>query len=210
MRALIYKDFLGVKKILIFLYLLTTVLGIYFIKMDRFSILLMYFVIIPIRLISALFEIDNNYLVDRYLIASGFSRRKIVISRYVFLWLITLVSLLISLALIFFLKVKIENLGLVLFISILIVASEFISLIEIPLMYKLGANRTKQLTSISYLLGFAIFILVGKNKENLGRFLLGNLSFSENTLAFAIVIFIILLNLVDLLVSFKIFDNKEV
>ncbi|MCI5971586.1 MAG: ABC-2 transporter permease [Anaerococcus sp.] len=210
MRALIYKDFLGVKKILIFLYLLTTVLGIYFIKMDRFSILLMYFVIIPIRLISALFEIDNNYLVDRYLIASGFSRRKIVISRYVFLWLITLVSLLISLALIFFLKVKIENLGLVLFISILIVASEFISLIEIPLMYKLGANRTKQLTSISYLLGFAIFILVGKNKENLGRFLLGNLSFSENTLAFAIVIFIILLNLVSLLVSFKIFDNKEV
>lgn len=205
MRALIYKDFLGVKKILIFLYLLTTVLGIYFIKMDRFSILLMYFVIIPIRLISALFEIDNNYLVDRYLIASGFSRRKIVISRYVFLWLITLVSLLISLALIFFLKVKIENLGLVLFISILIVASEFISLIEIPLMYKLGANRTKQLTSISYLLGFAIFILVGKNKENLGRFLLGNLSFSENTLAFAIVIFIILLNLVSLLVSFKIF-----
>ena len=115
-----------------------------------------------------------------------------------------------SLALIFFLKVKIENLGLVLFISILIVASEFISLIEIPLMYKLGANRTKQLTSISYLLGFAIFILVGKNKENLGRFLLGNLSFSENTLAFAIVIFIILLNLVSLLVSFKIFDNKEV
>lgn len=210
MRALIYKDFLGVKKILIFLYLLTTVLGIYFIKMDRFSILLMYFVIIPIRLISALFEIENNYLVDRYLIASGFSRRKIVISRYVFLWLITLVSLLISLALIFFLKVKIENLGLVLFISILIVASEFISLIEIPLMYKLGANRTKQLTSISYLLGFAIFILVGKNKENLGRFLLGNLSFSENTLAFAIVIFIILLNLVSLLVSFKIFDNKEV
>lgn len=210
MRALIYKDFLGVKKILIFLYLLTTVLGIYFIKMDRFSILLMYFVIIPIRLISALFEIDNNYLVDRYLIASGFSRRKIVISRYVFLWLITLVSLLISLALIFFLKVKIENLGLVLFISILIVASEFISLIEIPLMYKLGANRTKQLTSISYLLGFAIFILVGKNKENLGRFLLGNLSFSENTLAFAIVIFIILLNLVSLLVSFKIFDNKKV
>lgn len=210
MRALIYKDFLGVKKILIFLYLLTTVLGIYFIKMDRFSILLMYFVIIPIRLISALFEIDNNYLVDRYLIASGFSRRKIVISRYVFLWLITLVSLLISLALIFFLKVKIENLGLVLFISILIVASEFISLIEIPLMYKLGANRTKQLTSISYLLGFAIFILVGKNKENLGRFLLGNLSFSENTLAFSIVTLIIILNIVSLLVSFKIFDNKEV
>ena len=210
MRALIYKDFLGVKKIFIFLYLLTAVLGIYFIKMDRFSILLMYFVIIPIRLISALFEIDNNYLVDRYLIASGFSRRKIVLSRYVFLWIITLVSLLISLALIFFLKVKIENLGLVLFLSILIVASEFISLIEIPLMYKLGANKTKQLTSISYLLGFAIFILVGKNKENLGRFLLGNLSFSENTLAFAIVIFIILLNLVSLLVSFKIFDNKEV
>ena len=76
MRALIYKDFLGVKKILIFLYLLTTVLGIYFIKMDRFSILLMYFVIIPIRLISALFEIDNNYLVDGYI--EGF--RKIVIS----------------------------------------------------------------------------------------------------------------------------------
>lgn len=210
MRALIYKDFLGVKKIFIFLYLLTAVLGIYFIKMDRFSILLMYFVIIPIRLIGALFEIDNNYLVDRYLIASGFSRRKIVISRYVFLWLITLVSLLISLALIFFLKVKIENLGLVLFLSILIVASEFISLIEIPLMYKLGANKTKQLTSISYLLGFAIFMIIGKNKENLGRFLLGNLSFSENTLAFAIVIFIILLNLVSLLVSFKIFDNKEV
>ena len=101
MKALIYKDFLGVKKIFIFLYLLTAVLGIYFIKMDRFFILLMYFVIVPIRLISTLFEIDNNYLVDRYLIASGFSRRKIVVSRYVFLWIITLVSLLISLMLIF-------------------------------------------------------------------------------------------------------------
>lgn len=210
MRALIYKDFLGIKKIFIYLYLLTGVLGISFVKMDKFFILPMYFVIIPIRLIGALFETDNNYLVDRYLIASGFSRRKIVISRYVFLWIITLASLLISLALIFFLKVKIENLSLVLFLSILIVASEFISLIEIPLMYKLGLNKTRQLTSISYLLGFAIFMIIGKNKENLGRFLLGNLSISENTLAFAILIFIILLNLVSLLVSFKIFDNKEV
>lgn len=210
MRALIYKDFLGIKKIFIFLYLLTAVLGIYFVKIDRFFILLMYFVIIPIRLIGALFETDNKYSVDRYLIASGFSRRKIVISRYVFLWIITLASLLISLALIFFLKVKIENLSLLLFLSILIVASEFISLIEMPLMYKLGSNKTRQLTSISYLLGFAIFMVIGKNKENLGRFLLENLSISENTLAFAILIFIILLNLVSLLVSFKIFDNKEV
>lgn len=210
MRALIYKDFLGIKKIFIFLYLLTAVLGIYFVKIDRFFILLMYFVIIPIRLIGALFETDNKYSVDRYLIASGFSRRKIVISRYVFLWIITLASLLTSLALIFFLKVKIENLSLLLFLSILIVASEFISLIEIPLMYKLGSNKTRQLTSISYLLGFAIFMIIGKNKENLGRFLLGNLSISENALAFAIFIFIILLNLVSLLVSFKIFDNKEV
>lgn len=210
MRALIYKDFLGIKKIFIYLYLLTGLLGISFVKRDRFFILLMYFVIIPIRLIGALFETDNSYSVDRYLIASGFSRRKIVISRYVFLWIITLASLLISLALIFFLKVKIENLSLVLFLSILIVASEFISLIEIPLMYKLGSNKTRQLTSISYLLGFAIFMIIGKNKEDLGRFLIGNLSISENTLAFAIVIFIILLNLVSLLVSFKIFDNKEV
>lgn len=77
-------------------------------------------------------------------------------------------------------------------------------------MYKLGSNKTRQLTSISYLLGFAIFMIIGKNKENLGRFLLGNLSISENTLAFAIFIFIILLNLVSLLVSFKIFDYKEV
>ena len=210
MRALIYKDFLGIKKIFIYLYLLTGVVGIYFVKMDKFFILPMYFVIIPIRLIGALFETDNNYSVDSYLIASGFSRRKIVISRYVFLWIITLASLLISLALIFFLKVKIENLSLLLFLSILIVASEFISLIEIPLMYKLGSNKTRQLTSISYLFGFAIFMIIGKNKENLGRFLLGNLSISENTLAFAILIFIILLNLVSLLVSFKIFDNKEV
>ena len=170
----------------------------------------MYFVIIPIRLISSLFEIDNNYLVDRYSIAVGFSRRKIVISRYIFLWIITLVSLLISLLLIFFLKGKSENLSLALLISILIVTSELIPLIEIPLMYKFGANKTRQLTSISYLLGFAIFMLIGKNKENLERFLLGDLSLSENTLAFAIVIFIILLNLVSLLVSFKIFDNKEV
>lgn len=107
MRALIYKDFLGIKKIFIYLYLLTGVLGITFVKMDKFFILPMYFVIIPIRLIGALFETDNNYSVDRYLIASGFSRRKIVMSRYVFLWIITLASLLISLALIFFLKVKI-------------------------------------------------------------------------------------------------------
>lgn len=209
MKALIYKDLISIKNALLLQFVIIIGLGIYFYKENQLVLIPLFFILIPIILLGMVFGIDNQYSTDKYLISSGISRKKIVFSRYTIIWFMSLFSIALSFVVGFNKNPLTKEIPLILILSSLFFITSIVGVVELPLMYKFGAEKARLVFVILYFLVFAFFSTISSNKEWLLEYVNKGLTMDKTLLSLIIFAITIIVHSISVFISIKIFENKE-
>ena len=208
MKALIYKDLISIKKYYVFIAMLIVLIAGYEYREGRIMLSSGFFILIPIALINALFDVDIKSNADKYIVGMGIEKRKIVLSRYLIIWIFAGLAVLIGL--LGRLKVNNPNLfSINLLIPIIILSSSLIPLIQIPLMYKFGNQTARMVFMFVYIFIFILVNYFWKNEDLVINFLQENLVIGKNHVGLVILLLALVLNIISLIISIKIYENKE-
>lgn len=208
MKALIYKDIIAFKRYFIIMGMFILLLTYYQYKQGQLLISTGFFALIPIALLNGLFDADIKSSSDKYIVGMGINKRKIVLSRYLIIWIFTGLAILISI-MGRLMANKLDKFSISLLISIIILSSTLIPLIQLPLMYKFGSQKARTVFIFIY---FSIFMIVNylwENEELVIRFLQENLLIGKNHVGLVILLIALALNAISLIASIKIYENKE-
>ena len=209
MKALIYKDLISIKNALLLQFAVIIGLGIYFYKENQLVLIPLFFILIPIILLGMVFGIDNQYSTDKYLISSGISRKKIVFSRYTIIWFISIFAMALSFVVGFNKNPLTKEIPLILILSSLFFITSIVGVVELPLMYKFGAEKARLVFVILYFLVFAFFSTISSNKEWLLEYVNKGLTMDKTLLSLIIFAITIIVHVISVFISIKIFENKE-
>ena len=209
MKALIYKDLISIKNALLLQFVVIIGLGIYFYKENQLVLIPLFFILIPIILLGMVFGIDNQYSTDKYLISSGISRKKIVFSRYTIIWFMSLFAIALSFVVGFNKNPLTKEIPLILILSSLFFITSIVGVVELPLMYKFGAEKARLVFVILYFLVFAFFSTISSNKEWLLEYVNKGLTMDKTLLSLIIFAITIIVHTLSVFISIKIFENKE-
>ena len=209
MKALIYKDLISIKNALLLQFVIIIGLGIYFYKENQLVLIPLFFILIPIILLGMVFGIDNQYSTDKYLISSGISRKKIVFSRYTIIWFMSIFAMALSFVVGFNKNPLTKEIPLILILSSLFFITSIVGVVELPLMYKFGAEKARLVFVILYFLVFAFFSTVSSNKEWLLEYVNKGLTMDKTLLSLIIFAITIIVHSISVFISIKIFENKE-
>lgn len=209
MKALIYKDLISIKNALLLQFVVIIGLGIYFYKENQLVLIPLFFILIPIILLGMVFGIDNQYSTDKYLISSGISRKKIVFSRYTIIWFMSLFAIALSFVVGFNKNPFTKEIPLILILSSLFFITSIVGVVELPLMYKFGAEKARLVFVILYFLVFAFFSTISSNKEWLLEYVNKGLTMDKTLLSLIIFAITIIVHTISVFISIKIFENKE-
>ena len=209
MKALIYKDLISIKNALLLQFVVIIGLGIYFYKENELVLIPLFFILIPIILLGMVFGIDNQYSTDKYLISSGISRKKIVFSRYTIIWFMSLFAIALSFVVGFNKNPFTKEIPLILILSSLFFITSIVGVVELPLMYKFGAEKARLVFVILYFLVFAFFSTISSNKEWLLEYVNKGLTMDKTLLSLIIFAITIIVHTISVFISIKIFENKE-
>lgn len=209
MKALIYKDLISIKNALLLQFVIIIGLGIYFYKENQLVLIPLFFILIPIILLGMVFGIDNQYSTDKYLISSGISRKKIVFSRYTIIWFMSLFAMALSFIVGFNKNPLTKEIPLILILSSLFFITSIVGVVELPLMYKFGAEKARLVFVILYFVVFAFFSTISSNKEWLLEYVNKGLTMDKTLLSLIIFAITIIVHSISVFISIKIFENKE-
>lgn len=209
MKALIYKDLISIKQALILIFLFIFGIGVYFYKENQLVLIPLVFILIPIILLGMIFGIDNQYSTNKYLISSGISREKIVFSRYMIILFMSILAIALSFIVGFDKHPLTKEIPLILIISSLFFVTSIVGVVELPLMYKFGAERARLVFVILYFLVFAFFSTISSNKEWLLEYVNKGLTMDKTLLSLIIFAITITAHIISVFISIKIFENKE-
>ncbi|KWZ94674.1 MAG: ABC-2 transporter permease [Anaerococcus sp.] len=209
MKALIYKDLISIKNALLLQFVIIVGLGIYFYKENQLVLIPLFFILVPVILLGMVFGIDNQYSTNKYLISSGISRKKIVFSRYTIIWLMSLFAIALSFVVGFNKNPLTKEIPLILILSALFFITSIVGVVELPLMYKFGAEKARLVFVILYFVVFAFFSTISSNKEWLLEYVNKGLTMNKTLLALLIFILTIIIHALSVFSSIKIFENKE-
>ena len=209
MKALIYKDLISIKNALLLQFVIIVGLGIYFYKENQLVLIPLFFILIPIILLGMVFGIDNQYSTDKYLISSGISRKKIVFSRYTIIWFMSLFAIALSFVLGFNKNPLTKEIPLILILSALFFITSIVGVVELPFMYKFGAEKARLVFVILYFVVFAFFSTISSNKEWLLEYVNKGLTMDKTLLSLIIFAITIIVHTFSVFISIKIFENKE-
>ncbi len=209
MKALIYKDLISIKNALLLQFVVIIGLGIYFYKENQLVLIPLFFILIPIILLGMVFGIDNQYSTDKYLISSGISRKKIVFSRYTIIWFMSLFAMALSFVVGFNKNPLTKEIPLILILSSLFFITSIVGVVELPLMYKFGAEKARLVFVILYFVVFAFFSTISSNKEWLLEYVNKGLTMDKTLLSLIIFAITIIVHTLSVFISIKIFENKE-
>lgn len=209
MKALIYKDLISIKNALLLQFVIIIALGIYFYKENQLVLIPLFFILIPIILLGMVFGMDNQYSTNKYLISSGISRKKIVFSRYIIIWFMSLFAMALSFVVGFNKNPFTKEIPLILILSALFFITSIVGVVELPLMYKFGAEKARLVFVILYFVVFAFFSTISSNKEWLLEYVNKGLTMDKTLLALIIFAITIIVHILSVFISIKIFENKE-
>lgn len=209
MKALIYKDLISIKNALLLQFVIIIGLGIYFYKENQLVLIPLFFILVPVILLGMVFGIDNQYSTDKYLISSGISRKKIVFSRYTIIWFMSLFAMALSFVVGFNKNPLTKEIPLILLISSLFFVTSIVGVVELPLMYKFGAEKARLVFVILYFVVFAFFSTISSNKEWLLEYVNKGLTMDKTLLSLIIFAITIIVHSISVFISIKIFENKE-
>ena len=120
------------------------IVGFLTVRQGNVTILPLMFILVPLILLGMLWGSDTKSNVNQYIIPGPVTRKTIVLSRYVFVWIVAVIGTLFTILLKLFLKD-----GILLEIPWYLIAVTMpllitiISVIQLPLMYKFGAEKTR-------------------------------------------------------------------
>lgn len=209
MKALIYKDLISIKNALLLQFVIIIALGIYFYKENQLVLIPLFFILVPVIILGMVFGIDNQYSTNKYLISSGISRKKIVFSRYTIIWFMSLFAIALSFVVGFNKNPLTKEIPLILILSSLFFITSIVGVVELPLMYKFGAEKARLVFVILYFLVFAFFSTVSSNKEWLLEYVNKGLTMDKTLLSLIIFAITIIVHSISVFISIKIFENKE-
>lgn len=209
MKALIYKDLISIKNALLLQFVIIVGLGVYFYKENQLVLIPLFFILVPVILLGMVFGIDNQYSTNKYLISSGISRKKIVISRYMIILFMSLFAIGLSFVVGFDKNPLTKEIPMLLILSSLFFITSIVGVVELPLMYKFGAEKARFIFVILYFIVFAFFSTVSSNKEWLLEYINKGLSMDKTILTILIFVTTIIIHLLSIFSSIKIFENKE-
>lgn len=209
MKALIYKDLISIKNALLLQFAVIIGLGIYFYKENQLVLIPLFFILVPVIILGMVFGIDNQYSTNKYLISSGISRKKIVFSRYTIIWFMSLFAMALSFLVGFNKNPLTKEIPLILLISSLFFVTSIVGVVELPLMYKFGAEKARLVFVILYFLVFAFFSTISSNKEWILEYVNKGLTMDKTLLSLIIFAITIIVHSISVFISIKIFENKE-
>lgn len=209
MKALIYKDLISIKNALLLQFVIIIALGIYFYKENQLVLIPLFFILVPVIILGMVFGMDNQYSTDKYLISSGISRKKIVFSRYTIIWFMSLFAMALSFLVGFNKNPLTKEIPLILILSSLFFITSIVGVVELPLMYKFGAEKARLVFVILYFLVFAFFSTISSNKEWLLEYVNKGLTMDKTLLSLIIFAITIIVHALSIFISIKIFENKE-
>ncbi|MDU5085680.1 MAG: ABC-2 transporter permease [Anaerococcus vaginalis] len=200
---------ISIKNALLLQFVIIIGLGIYFYKENQLVLIPLFFILIPIILLGMVFGIDNQYSTDKYLISSGISRKKIVFSRYTIIWFMSLFAIALSFVVGFNKNPLTKEIPLILILSSLFFITSIVGVVELPLMYKFGAEKARLVFVILYFVVFAFFSTISSNKEWLLEYVNKGLTMDKTLLSLIIFAITIIVHSISVFISIKIFENKE-
>ena len=209
MKALIYKDLISIKNALLLQFIIIVGLGVYFYKENQLVLIPLFFILVPVIILGMVFGIDNQYSTNKYLISSGISRKKIVFSRYTIIWFMSLFAMALSFVVGFNKNPLTKEIPLILLISSLFFVTSIVGVVELPLMYKFGAEKARLVFVILYFVVFAFFSTISSNKEWLLEYVNKGLTMDKTLLSLIIFAITIIVHSISVFISIKIFENKE-
>ena len=209
MKALIYKDLISIKNALLLQFIIIVGLGVYFYKENQLVLIPLFFILVPVIILGMVFGIDNQYSTNKYLISSGISRKKIVFSRYTIIWFMSLFAMDLSFVVGFNKNPLTKEIPLILLISSLFFVTSIVGVVELPLMYKFGAEKARLVFVILYFVVFAFFSTISSNKEWLLEYVNKGLTIDKTLLSLIIFAITIIVHSISVFISIKIFENKE-
>lgn len=209
MKALIYKDLISIKNALLLQFIIIVGLGVYFYKENQLVLIPLFFILVPVIILGMVFGIDNQYSTNKYLISSGISRKKIVFSRYTIIWFMSLFAMALSFVVGFNKNPLTKEIPLILILSSLFFITSIVGVVELPLMYKFGAEKARLVFVILYFIVFAFFSTISSNKEWLLEYINKGLTMDKTLLSLIIFAITIIVHALSVFISIKIFENKE-
>lgn len=209
MKALIYKDLISIKNALLLQFAVIIGLGIYFYKENQLVLIPLFFILVPVILLGMVFGMDNQYSTNKYLISSGISRKKIVISRYMIILFMSIFAIALSFVVGFNKNPLTKEIPLILILSSLFFITSIVGVVELPLMYKFGAEKARLVFVILYFVVFAFFSTISSNKEWLLEYVNKGLTMDKTLLSLIIFTITIIVHALSIFISIKIFENKE-
>ena len=208
MKALIYKDIIAFKRYFILIGMFLILLTYYQYKQGQLMVSTGFFALIPIAVLNGLFDTDIKSNSDKYIVGMGINKRKIVLSRYLIIWIFTGLAILIGI-MGKFMANNLEQFSISLLIAIIILSSTLIPLIQIPLMYKFGSQKARTFFIFIYIFIFMIVNYLWKNEGLVINFLQEYLIIGKNHIGLILLLLGIGLNVISLYISTKIYENKE-
>lgn len=209
MIALLYKDFINLKKALLFILGFCVFFSCVAVYENKPQVIPAVFLFIPVIVMSMTFGYDMRSNTEKYIIPAPVSKTKIVLSRYCLLWITAAVSVVVSLIIYSF--AKIENISIPWFIvvPIMILLPTCISIFQIPLMYAFGREMGQIIFVAFYMLVFLGISQLGTQAKKLGE-IVEKIS-SLNVTLIAVILFgiAVVLNVLSFLVSAAIYKRKE-
>lgn len=209
MSALLYKDFVILKKVIIFILAFFVLFSGVAIYQSKPQVIPAVFLLIPIILIMMAFGDDVRSNAEKYIIPAPVSKKTIVLSRYCLLWITAAVSVAVTLIVYSFTKIGNVDIPWYIIAPIMLLLTTDIAIIQIPLLYAFGRDMGQIIFILFYFLIFLGISQMGKRASEIAEFIKKLLS--ANLLIIAVLLLggTVLLNVLSFVISLTIYKRKE-
>lgn len=152
MKALLYKDFVNIRKTFLLSLLVIAVVSLIFIARDITLLLPMMFMILPFITQITLFALDDGCHFDRFALSAPISRKQVPAARYALTLGLILFSSIAMSVIILLTQGQTVSVALLFAISF-VIATLFVS-IELPILYRFGTQNARYILMGLYFLIF--------------------------------------------------------
>lgn len=209
MRAILYKDFISLKKVLILMLIALSFISYYFYRENQIYLLPLFFIFLPVIILGMLFASDSLDHVEKYLVASPIKRSTIVLSRYVIVWALSGFATLLTLLIPLLTRENPLHLPWYLMAPGMFLLTSIVYAIQLPLIYLFNENSARFIFAIIYFITFAFFSSIASNKEWLIVRLQSILQRNVLYISVGVALATILVNVISYLISKAIYQKKE-
>lgn len=209
MKALLYKDFIALKKALLLMLVILAVIAFYFYKEGQVYLLPLFFILLPVIILGMLFGADSQDRLDHYLVPAPVKRSTIVLSRYVVVWFMSTLAVILSLVMPWLTQDNPLVLDWFLLVPGTFLITSFISAVQLPLMYRFGEAKARLIFVGLYFVTFAFFSSIASNKEWIVAKLRAGFDLDSRYLALILAVAAILVNGISYFCSEVVYEKRE-